>query len=225
MKLIERKECWRVTWIGWICLLAFGTLVSLLLLFTIHPFLAPTKPVEADILIVDNLLVDYGLKNLSDEFKSKNYSLILSAGVELPQGSPLAADYKTSAELNAAILVKFGIHEKEIVAITPKPVKRDRTFASALAVKNWLAQNNMQPKGINLFSIGPHSRRSWILFKEAIGEETPVGIIAFENREYDPKRWWKTSSGVRIVLGETIAYLYAKLVFDPERVRAEIATK
>jgi hypothetical protein len=225
MKLIERKECWRVTWIGWIGVIAFGALVSLLLLLTIHPFLAPTRPVDADILIVDNFLVDYGLKNLSDEFRSKNYSLILSAGGLLPQGSPLAAEYKTSAELSAAILVKFGIHEKEIVAITPKPVKRDRTFASALAVKNWLAQNNMQPKGINLFSIGPHSRRSWILFKEAIGEEVPVGIIACENREYDPKRWWETSSGVRIVIGETIAYLYAKLVFDPERVRAEIATE
>jgi hypothetical protein len=249
MKLTECKECWRVTWIGWMGLLALGGLVLFLFLFTIHPFLAPTKllalgglvlflflftihpflaptkPVDADILIADNCLVDYGLKKLSDEFRSKNYSLILSAGVLLPQGSPLAAEYKTSGELSAAILKKFGIREKAIVAIIPKPVKRDRTFASALAVKNWLAQNNIQPKGINLFSIGPHSRRSWMLYKEAIGEEIPVGIIACENREYDPKRWWKTSSGVRTVLNETIAYIYAKLVFDPERVRAEIATE
>ena len=226
MKLIERKECWRVTWIGWMGLLALGGLVLFLFLFTIHPFLAPTKPVDADILIADNCLVDYGLKKLSDEFRSKNYSLILTAGVLLPQGSPLAAEYKTSGELSAAILKKFGIREKAIVAIIPKPVKRDRTFASALAVKNWLAQNNIQPKGINLFSIGPHSRRSWMLFKEAIGEEIPVGIIACEyGGEEDHKRWWKTSSGVRTVLDATIAYLYAKLVFDPERVRAEIATE
>ena len=56
-----------------------------------------------------------------------------------------------------------------------------------------------------------------MLFKEAMGEEIPVGIIACENREYDPKRWWKTSSGVRTVLDETIAYIYAKLLFNPER--------
>ena len=225
MKLIERKECWRVTWIGWMGVLAFWGLVLLLFLFSIHPFLAPTKPVDADILIADNFLEDYGLKKLSDEFRSKNYSLILSAGVQLPQGSPLAAEYKTSAELSAAILMKFGIDEKAIIAIPPKPVKRDRTFASALAVQSWLAQNNIQSKGINLFSMGSHSRRSWMLFKEAIGEEIPVGIIACENREYDPKRWWKTSSGVRTVLDETIAYIYAKLLFNPERVRAEIATE
>ena len=225
MKLIKRKECWTFTWIGWMGLLALGGLVLFLFLFTIHPFLAPTKPVDADILIVDNFLEDYGLKELSDEFRSKNYSLILSAGVRLPQGSPLAAEYKTSGELSAAILKKFGISEKAIVPIIPKPVERDRTFASALAVKNWLAQNNIQPRGINVFSFGPHSRRSWMLYKEAMGEEIPVGIIACENREYDPKRWWKTSSGVRTVLDETIAYIYAKLVFDPERVRTEIATE
>ena len=226
MKLIERKECWRVTWIGWMGLLALGCLVLFLFLFTIHPFLAPTKPVDADILIADNCLVDYGLKKLSDEFRSKNYSLILSAGGLLELGGPLAAEYKTSAELSAAILKKFGIREKAIVAIIPKPVKRNRTFATALAVRNWLAQNNIQPKGINLISIGPYSRNSWMLYKKAIGEDIPVGIITYEyGGDQDHKRWWKTSSGVRTVLGATIAYLYTKLVFDPKRVRAEIKTK
>ena len=225
MKLIERKECWRLTWIGWMGVIAFWGLVLLLFLFTIHPFLAPTKPVAADILIADNCLVDYGLKKLSDEFRSGNYSLILCAGVQLPQGDPLAEYYKTSAELSVAILKKFGINERAIVAIPPKPVKRDRTFVSALAVKDWLTRNNIHPKGINVFSVGPHARRSWMLFKEALGEEIPVGIIALESREYDPRRWWKTSSGVRTVLDETIAYIYAKLVFDPERGRAEISNE
>ena len=145
MKLIERKECWRVTWIGWMGVLAFWGLVLLLFLFTIRPFLMPTKTVAADILIADNNLTDYyDLKKLSDEFRSKNYSLILCTGGLLAFGSNLA-EYKTSAELSAAILKKLGINEKAIVPIIPKPVKRDKTFASALAVKNWLAQNNIQP--------------------------------------------------------------------------------
>ncbi|MFC1818050.1 hypothetical protein ACFL0B_03010, partial [Thermodesulfobacteriota bacterium] len=80
-------------------LLALGGLVLFLFLFTIHPFLTPTKPVDADILIADNCLVDYGLKNLSDEFRTKNYSLILIAGEQPLQESPLAAEYKTWFEL------------------------------------------------------------------------------------------------------------------------------
>jgi hypothetical protein len=225
MKLTECKECWRVTWIGWMGLLALGCLVLFLFLFTIHPFLAPTKPVDADILIQDNFLVDYGLKKLSDEFRSKNYSMIICTGGLLEIGSNLV-EYKTWAELSAARLKKLGINEKVIVPIIPKPVERDKTFASAQAVKNWLVQNKIQPKGINLISIGPYSRNSWMLYKKAIGEDIPVGIIAYEyGGEQDHKRWWKTSSGVRTVLEATIAYLYTKLVFDPKRVRAEIKTK
>ena len=226
MKLIERKECWRVTWIGWIGILSFWGLVLLMFLFTIRPFLMPTKTIDADILIADKDLTYYhDLKKLSDEFRSKNYSMIICTGGLLEIGSNLV-EYKTWAELSAARLKKLGINEKAIVPIIPKPVERDKTFASALAVKNWLVQNKIQSKGINLISIGPYSRNSWMLYKKAIGEDIPVGIIAYEyGGEQDHKRWWKTSSGVRTVLDATIAYLYTKLVFDPKRVRAEIKTK
>ena len=226
MKLIERKECWRVTWIGWICILAFWGLVLLMFLITIRPFLMPTKRIAADILIADKDLTYYhDLKKLSDEFRSRNYSLILCTGGLLEIGSNLA-EYKTWAELSAAILKKLGINEKAIMPIIPKAVEGDKTFASALAVKNWLVQNKIQPKGINLISIGPYSRNSWMLYKKAIGEDIPVGIIAYEyGGEQDHKRWWKTSSGLRTVLDATIAYLFTKLVFDSKRVRAEIKTK
>ena len=218
MKLIKRKECWTVTWVGWISLLAFLSLflglILFVFLFNIHPFLAPTKPVKADILIADNCLSDHGLKILTNEFRSKNYKLIICAGGPLSLGSYLA-EYKTGAELFAATLKKIGVNGEVIISIPSKPVKKDRTYASALAVKNWLDQNNIQPKGINVFSAGTHSRRSWILYKEAINKQIPVGIIASEILDYDPKKWWRTSSGVRTVLVETIAYIYVKLFFHP----------
>ena len=40
-----------------------------------------------------------------------------------------------------------------------------------------------------------------------------VGVIAIENEEYDPKRWWVSSEGVRTVINETIAYVYALVIF------------
>ena len=36
------------------------------------------------------------------------------------------------------------------------------------------------------------------------------------NNEYDPKRWWCYSEGVREILGETIAYVYARFFFFPK---------
>ena len=37
------------------------------------------------------------------------------------------------------------------------------------------------------------------------------GIIAVEDQDYDSKRWWESSDGVRTVIGEMIAYVYARL--------------
>jgi hypothetical protein len=42
-----------------------------------------------------------------------------------------------------------------------------------------------------------------------------VGIIAIPTPDYEARRWWRYSEGVRAVLGESIAYLYAKLFFHP----------
>ena len=44
-----------------------------------------------------------------------------------------------------------------------------------------------------------------------------MGIISVENREYDPKRWWKYSEGVREVIGEGVGYVYARFLFHPEQ--------
>jgi hypothetical protein len=42
-----------------------------------------------------------------------------------------------------------------------------------------------------------------------------VGIIAVSNADYNPKQWWRYSDGVREVIGESIAYIYAKFLFYP----------
>ena len=63
--------------------------------------------------------------------------------------------------------------------------------------------------------MGPHARRSRLLFEKAFGRDTRVGIIALEDRDYDPAHWWKSSQGVRTVTDELIAYGYARLLFHP----------
>jgi len=35
------------------------------------------------------------------------------------------------------------------------------------------------------------------------------------NPDYNPKQWWRYSDGVREVIGESIAYIYAKFFFYP----------
>jgi hypothetical protein len=63
--------------------------------------------------------------------------------------------------------------------------------------------------------MGPHARRSRLIFQKAFRDEVGVGVISVPDDEYDQGHWWTTSAGVRTVLGEVIAYLYARFFFHP----------
>jgi hypothetical protein len=67
--------------------------------------------------------------------------------------------------------------------------------------------------GINLMSLGVHSRRSRLLFDQAFDGDLRVGIIAVEDRNSYGEYWWKFSNGVRSIVNELFAYIYALLVF------------
>ena len=70
-------------------------------------------------------------------------------------------------------------------------------------------------KAFDLVTLGPHARRSRLLFEEAFEGKVRVGIISIENREYDPVQWWRYSEGVKEVISEGVAYIYASIFFRP----------
>jgi len=102
-------------------------------------------------------------------------------------------------------------------AVPSRETLKDRTYTSALAVKKWLEQNNAAAAKVDVLTLGPHGRRSQLLFERALGDKVSVGIISIADEEYDAKHWWHTSEGVREVISETIAYVYAKVLFWPAR--------
>jgi uncharacterized SAM-binding protein YcdF (DUF218 family) len=71
------------------------------------------------------------------------------------------------------------------------------------------------PTVFNLVSVGPHCRRSRLLFEKALGEAIQVGVVPAPPDDYEPEHWWRTSQGFRTVSGEIIAYAYARLFFNP----------
>jgi hypothetical protein len=78
-----------------------------------------------------------------------------------------------------------------------------------------LSRQSVPVTALDVFSLGPHSRRTQLLFQEAFGDGIPVGVIAATNPGYDANEWWTSSSGVRTLVGETLAYLYARFLFHP----------
>jgi hypothetical protein len=73
----------------------------------------------------------------------------------------------------------------------------------------------MRVSGIDVLTENLHARRTRLLFQKAFGRQVPVGVIAVPNPDYDSKHWWHYSDGVREVIGQAIAYAYARFFFYP----------
>jgi hypothetical protein len=212
--LIKRKQRWVITGRGWISVL-FGLVAILILaITTIYPFLAVNHPVPGEILVVEGWLPDYALEKAIKEFKSKNYHLLITTGGPLEMGS-LLSEYRTYSELAAATIRQLGLDKQLIVAVPAPFSKRDRTFECAVALKKWLLDFGLSVKSLNLYTLGPHARRSRLLFEKALGDKIIIGVIAAHVLSYDPGSWWKYSDGVRTVTDEMVAYIYARFLFRP----------
>jgi hypothetical protein len=216
MHFIKQKTCRSLTIYGWLFILILIVVVMILAIKLIHPFLAMNRPIYGGLLIVEGWTPDYVLLKAINEFQKNDYQLLITTGGPLKQGFHLS-EYQTYAGLAAATLKKLGFHENLIISIPTPAVLKDRTYASALAVKKWLSTSDLLISSITIYTLGTHARRSRLLFEKAFEHQMSVGIIAVENLEYDSLKWWKSSSGVRSVLNETIAYLYARFFFYPNQ--------
>ena len=206
MKFFTRKLLWAS--VGILCAIGIS---GHLYTRTIFGFLAPNAPIEAQALVIEGWISDYGMKIASDYMINKNYRLVIVTGGPLERGSFLSS-YETYAEVGRATIIKLTGREDVVVAPAP-PMRKDRTYASALSLKKWLDENHIDLTKFNLVSSGAHARRSWYLFKTALGDGYSIGIIAVAPYDYDGDRWWSYSAGFRSVVSETIGYLYTVIVF------------
>lgn len=210
----RRRECWVPTWRTWAILLLAGVLGALVAVRFAHPFLAVTRPVPSDLLVVEGWCEDTILETALAEFHRGHYSKLLVTGGPLEMGGPLS-EYPTFADSGAAILRKMAAPGTPIIAVPAPRVHRDRTYNAALALNRWFRDQGALPASINLVTRGPHARRSGYLFSKAMGNEVEVGTFAIPDPTFDANRWWESSSGVRNVISEWIAYGYVVTLFRP----------
>ena len=202
------------TWQCWIVIGALLTAILVFFLLGIHPFLSVTEPLEEGYLVVEGWLQDDAVPFVLSRYENGTYRGILTTGGKLSRGS-LLREFGSFAELAAETLIRSGVPAERIWPIPALPAARDRTYASAVAVRNWLNASGDATDKLDVVSTGPHARRSRLLFEMALGPGIEVGIIALPTIQYDEESWWKTSSGFRAVTGETLAFLYAKMLFWP----------
>jgi len=213
--LVHRKERWSLSWRGRLILALALLLIGALLLKGVYPFLATTHRLDADVLVVEGWVHEYAIRAAVKEFRSSSYQRVFTTGGPVEGVGGYINDYYTSASVGADLLKRSGLSDESVQMVPSRVMDRDRTYGSAVALRNWFREHNMPVRSINVVTEDLHARRTRLLFEKALGHDVAVGVIAVPSPDYDARHWWRYSAGVKDVVSETVAFIYAKLLFYP----------
>jgi len=208
-----RKERWGLSWRGWLIVFAGVFLTFSLFCFRIYPFLAVTHRVDTNVLVVEGWIHEYAIRAAVEEFRRKSYERVFTTGGPVEGTAGYINDYNTSASVGADLLRKNGLSDESLQMVPSRVMDHDRTYGSAIALRNWFREHNLSVPGINVVTEDLHARRTCLLFQKALGGKVTVGVISVPNPDYDPRHWWRYSEGVKDVFAESVAYIYARLLF------------
>jgi hypothetical protein len=204
----NKRERWGLSFRGWLIGIFVTLFCFIFTLKNIYPFLSPTERLDSKILVVEGWMDDYSLKQALEEFRNYQYDHVYVTGGPPERGSYLV-NFKTFAGLGASTLKKIGVPKKNIIPVHGPGSIKDRTYTSALALKKHFEENKINIKSFNLFSEGPHTKRSQLIFNLAFNNIVNIGVIAAKPYYYDSRSWWSSSAGFRSVFQEVTAYAYA----------------
>ena len=213
--LVRRKQCLFPTFRGWLMIGLAIFLAGAIFVSGVYGFLAVQDSVPGGVLVAEGWVPDFVLVETLAEFHRHHYDGIFVTGMPMEKGAILS-EYKTTADLSAAILIKLGADPLTVYSVPTTAVLKDRTYATAVALREDLAKRGLSVSKVNVISLGAHSRRTRLLYEHAFGPSVQVGIIAMTPRDFDSSHWWRTSQGFRGVTDEITAYLYARFFFSPK---------
>lgn len=209
MKLVRKKEIWIPTWKGFIS----GFLLIFCLFYGatehLYPFLAQNNPVEnSEMVIIEGWLADAELKEAALAIRPGQ--IVVTTGGPVTFGQKIL-HYDDYAEMATARLIALGISAEIIITIPAPETQRDRTYVSAQAARLKLEELGLFGKSANLYTMGAHARRSYLMYRVVFGKDYPLGVISIEPPRYNLRHWYRHSEGFKHVVMELISWIYAQV--------------
>jgi hypothetical protein len=216
----RRRQIWLPTWQGALLLVVVVAASGLIALRQLAGYLAANDLATtrdgrgAGTLIVEGWLDEDGLDAAIALIGRGGYARVIASGGPIDSWRE-DQRWPTYAERAADYLRRHGVTSIPVVAVAAPESAQDRTFLSAIVVRDWLRSQGVTIDALDLFSGGVHARRSRVVFQMAFGPEVEVGVFAAPPRRYALDRWWTTSEGVKAVLDESIALAWTACCFVP----------
>jgi uncharacterized SAM-binding protein YcdF (DUF218 family) len=215
--LVRRKQVWALTWRGWLVLLLALLGGGYVLLHAAHPFLAVHAPIDTPVLVLEGWVPEYAATGYVARCSPD--TMIYTVGGPTIQDRHSLDVSDTHASVGRARLVNAGFPPSRVMMVPCWDTQRDRTYSSAVALRDWSRTNHVELKAINVATFAAHARRSRLLFQKAFGPDVKVGIISLPNDSYDSRQWWRYSEGFKEIVSEGSAYLYVRFLFSPETIQ------
>ncbi len=209
MNLFRKKEICVPTGSGWGLFAGAAFLLLFFIWIGLCPFLAVNRPQPgAEILLVEGWLHDSALEQVLHDYRPGQK--IVTTGCSFEIGRQLLG-IETYAEVSTARLIALGVNETNIVTAPARTVMRDRTYAAAVAAREKMKETGLFGAPVTIYTTGAHSRRTLLLFQHAFGADYPLGIVSLDPADFPIEKWRHYSEGVKHVLMEGIAWVYARL--------------
>ncbi len=155
----------------------------------------------------------FAYREAAKSFRDGRYKRIIAVGALRENGS---AGGDQDEDFGIERLAKFGVPPDLVATASNSAVQRDRTYHSAIALKQWFKSQGLATASVDIVTVGAHARRSRLLYQEALGDTFTVGVMSIEDPGIDPWHWWRTSEGARTVITEAIGFVYARFFFSPQ---------
>lgn len=149
-----------------------------------------------------------GVRAAADEFKLGSYEYIVVTG-DRTERRWNQSDDSASAEEE---LISSGIPKERIITAPGSHIAHQRTFESVVAAWKALEARGIRPKILNVFTLGPHARRSRLVYAKVFGPSTQVGAIAFVPPNYELQPWWLSERRTLCLLKEFVGYPFEVLL-------------
>jgi hypothetical protein len=117
----------------------------------------------------------------------------------------------SNAELTKQKLETLGIDSSLIEAVAGRRVRVNRTLTSALAFRDWILKTDQKIAGINIISLGPHARRTWMTYNRVLNEAYDIGIMSVS----DNGKGNKGNNRILKTLRETLGIIYYWIILIP----------
>ena len=212
LRLLQRRTVWWPTWFGW-CVIVAALLAAHPLEFPRwrgHSFHTLERLPAAEVLVVEGWIGREGVRAAATEFREHGYEyLATSGGPTLGRWEKERSNY---AEMAGLELVELGVPRDKIIVAPCKDTESRRTFESAAAVLRALAAAHVRPKALNVFTYGPHAKRSRLVYAKVFSPDTDVGVIAWSPSEYGLEPWWRSSQRAKELLSESVGYIFELLL-------------